>query len=50
MEKPSRIQVVRRAYELWEQAGKPDGRDQEFYHEAERVLENEPAKEIPEDI
>ena len=50
MEKPSRIQVVRRAYELSEQAGKPDGRDQEFYHEAERELENEPAKEIPEDI
>ena len=50
MEKPSRIQVVRRAYELWEQAGKPDGRDQEFYHEAERVLENELAMEIPEDI
>jgi Protein of unknown function (DUF2934) len=50
MEKPSRIQVVRRAYELWEKAGKPEGRDQEFYHEAERELENEPASEIPEDI
>jgi hypothetical protein len=50
MEKPSRIRVVRRAYELWEQAGKPDGRDQEFYHQAERELEQEPAKEIPDDI
>jgi hypothetical protein len=32
------IEIVRRAYELWEQAGKPDGRDQEFYHQAEREL------------
>jgi Protein of unknown function (DUF2934) len=50
MGKPSRMQVVRRAYELWEQAGKPDGRDQEFYHQAERELEQETEKEIPEDI
>ena len=47
---PTDEQIRIRAYELWEQAGKPDGRDQEFYHEAERVLENEPAMEIPEDI
>ena len=32
------IEIVRRAYELWELAGKPDGRDQEFYHQAEREL------------
>ena len=32
------IEIVRRAYELWEQAGKPDGQDQEFYHQAEREL------------
>jgi hypothetical protein len=32
------IEIVRRAYELWEQAGKPDGKDQEFYHQAEREL------------
>ena len=32
------IEIVRRAYELWEQAGKPDGQDLEFYHQAERVL------------
>jgi hypothetical protein len=30
------MDIVRRAYELWEQAGKPDGRDQELYHQAER--------------
>jgi hypothetical protein len=38
MENPTREQVIHRAYQLWEQAGKPDGRDQEFYHEAERQL------------
>jgi hypothetical protein len=31
-------QIIHRAYELWEQAGKPDGRDQEFYHQAEKEL------------
>jgi hypothetical protein len=36
--RPSMIEIVRRAYELWEQAGKPDGKDQEFYHQAEREL------------
>jgi hypothetical protein len=36
--KPSGIEIVRRAYELWEQAGKPNGRDQEFYLQAEREL------------
>ena len=39
MGRPPGIEIVRRAYELWEQAGKPDGRDQEFYHQAERELQ-----------
>ena len=38
MKKPARMEVVHRAYELWEKAGKPEGRDQEFYHQAEREL------------
>ncbi len=38
MEDPTKEQVIHRAYQLWEQAGKPEGRDQEFYHEAERQL------------
>jgi hypothetical protein len=40
MENPSREQIIHRAYQLWEQAGKPDGRDDEFYHQAERDLRN----------
>ena len=39
MQRPAEMDIVRRAYELWEQAGKPDGRDQEFHHQAERELQ-----------
>jgi hypothetical protein len=38
LENPNREQIIHRAYELWEQAGKPDGRDGQFYHQAEREL------------
>jgi hypothetical protein len=38
MGKPALMEIVRRAYEIWEQHGKPDGRDEEFYHQAEREL------------
>jgi hypothetical protein len=40
MENPTKEQIIHRAYELWEQAGKPEGRDQEFYHQAEQELRN----------
>ena len=53
MAKPRGIEIVRRAYELWEQAGKPDGQDQKFYHQAERELTEAAARDtiiqIPED-
>jgi hypothetical protein len=42
------MDIVRRAYELWEQAGKPGGRDQEFYHQAERELQNANEQAVPE--
>jgi hypothetical protein len=35
------IEIVRRAYKIWEDSGKPEGKDQEFYHRAERELEVE---------
>jgi hypothetical protein len=41
MERIPGIEIVRRAYKIWEDAGKPDGKDQEFYHKAERELEEE---------
>jgi hypothetical protein len=40
MEKPSEVEIVRRAYELWQQAGEPEGRDKEFYLQAEQELRN----------
>lgn len=30
-----------RAYQLWDQAGQPEGREQEFWFEAERELAEE---------
>jgi hypothetical protein len=40
MPEPAERDITRRAYELWEQAGRPEGRDQEFYHQAEQELRN----------
>jgi hypothetical protein len=48
MQKPSEMDIVRRAYELWERTGKPDGRDQEFYHQAEQELQKENEQASPE--
>jgi hypothetical protein len=51
MTAPKEIDVVRRAYELWQQAGEPPDRDEEFYHQAKKELqaaldkENEPDRE-----
>jgi Protein of unknown function (DUF2934) len=41
-----RLQVRARAYELWEQAGRPAGRDLEFWLEAERQVEDERRHEL----
>jgi hypothetical protein len=38
---PTQKNVEQRAYQLWQQAGMPKGRDQEFYLEAERQLKEE---------
>jgi hypothetical protein len=40
MEQPTKEQIIHRAYQLWEQAGKPEGRDDEFYRLAEQELRN----------
>ena len=34
MANPTKEQIIHRAHELWEQNGKPEGRDDEFYHQA----------------
>jgi len=48
MESPTKEQIIHRAYELWEKADKPEGRDQEFYHQAEQEL-RAAQKQAPED-
>jgi Protein of unknown function (DUF2934) len=40
MAHPAHIDIVRRAYQLWQEAGEPEGRDDEFYHLAEQELRN----------
>ena len=55
MGKPTPEQILNRAHELWEQNGKPDGREDEFYFQAERELREadergDPAKGSPDDI
>jgi Protein of unknown function (DUF2934) len=55
MDKPTEDQIRQRAHELWEQSHRPDGRDDEFWNQAERELQEaedrgNPAKEISDDI
>jgi hypothetical protein len=38
---PSKKEIECLAYKLWEKGGQPKGRDQEFYLEAERQLEQQ---------
>jgi hypothetical protein len=41
MEDPDRAQIILRAYKLWERAGSPEGRAEEFYYLAEQQLRDE---------
>jgi hypothetical protein len=41
MARPTDDEIRVRAHQLWEQAGKPDGRDEEFWHQAERELQTQ---------
>ncbi|WP_213770353.1 DUF2934 domain-containing protein [Bradyrhizobium sp. dw_78] len=41
MEKPTEDQIRQRAHEIWERHHRPDGRDEEFWHQAERELQQE---------
>jgi hypothetical protein len=47
MAEPTEEQIVERAYQLWEQAGKPDGRADEFYKQAEQELLSEAISSPP---
>jgi DUF2934 family protein len=39
MPTPTKEQIIHRAYEIWEKNDKPEGRDQEFYHQTEQELQ-----------
>ena len=47
---PTDEQIRIRAYELWEQAGKPEGREEDFWHLAERDLQQHAEQGLPERI
>jgi hypothetical protein len=49
MRRPPEIEIIRKAYELWEQSGKPEGRDQEFYLQALEELQTLPDNSAPDD-
>jgi hypothetical protein len=38
---PTETAIVTRAYELWQKAGQPEGKDEEFYRLAEQELRND---------
>ena len=40
MPHPTEEQIRTRAHQLWELAGEPEGREDEFWHEAERELKD----------
>ena len=39
MVQPTEEQIRKRAFELWEQAGRPEGREDEFWNQAQRELQ-----------
>lgn len=39
MAHPTEEQIRKRAFELWEQAGNPEGHEDEFWHQAQRELQ-----------
>lgn len=41
MPEPREQEIRERAHQLWERAGKPEGREDEFWHAAEQELRNE---------
>ena len=40
MPEPTKKEIEARAYQLWEKAGQPKGRDDEFWHLAQQELRN----------
>jgi hypothetical protein len=41
-------QIRERAYQLWQEAGCPDGRDEEFWHKAAEIVNAQSQMKEPE--
>ena len=41
MGEPTEKEILERAYQLWERAGRPGNREDEFWHAAQQELRNE---------
>jgi hypothetical protein len=41
MPEPTKKEIEARAYQLWEKAGQPEGREDEFWQLAQQELRNE---------
>ena len=39
MEKPTEDQIRQRAHDIWERHHRPEGRDEDFWHQAEKELQ-----------
>ncbi|MFL6818383.1 MAG: DUF2934 domain-containing protein [Bradyrhizobium sp.] len=55
MDRLAQDKIRKRAYELWEQSGRPDGSEERFWHQADLELQGgmdrgEPARGSPDDI
>ena len=49
MANPTEAQVRQRAHQLWELAGRPEGREQDFWYESERELSTSAAANSPDE-
>lgn len=49
MTAPTEQQIRQRAHQLWELAGKPEDREQDFWFEAERELKGADSTDNPEE-
>ena len=47
--KPAEEKIRKRARKIWDENGRPSGRDEEFWFQAERELQEEELKETADD-
>jgi hypothetical protein len=41
MSEPSEREIMERAYQIWERNGRPENREDEFWHQAQQELRTE---------